>query len=229
MRGSKLPAAGVFAVAMAWMEAATVVYLRSLVNRINPYQIHPLPFAVLPAWVELVREAATLLLLLSVAWLAGTAWRNRSGYFLFAFGIWDIFYYIFLKVIVGWPKTLFDWDVLFLLPVPWWGPVLAPMLISLLMVLGGILLSRNSANRIDNHPRRLSWLLCLAGIFTLLYLFMQNSLMASLEGNETVQNLLPTNFHWALFVIALCLAAFPIFDIAVRFAAQHKSRSLEHS
>ncbi|MDE3057693.1 MAG: hypothetical protein KGJ59_07035, partial [Bacteroidota bacterium] len=187
MKFSKLNVTGIFAVAMAWMEAATVMYLRSLVNRINPYQLHPLPAAALPAWIELVREAATLLLLFSAAWLAGTSWRNRSGYFLFAFGLWDIFYYIFLKAMAGWPMTLFDWDVLFLLPVPWWGPVLAPILISLLMILGGILLSRNSANRIDRHPRTLSWLLCIAGIFALLSLFLHDSLTALRGGKEAVQ------------------------------------------
>ncbi len=216
MKSSKLFVVGMFAVAMAWMEAATVVYLRTLVNRINPYQIHPLPVAALPAWIELVREAATLLLLLSAAWLAGTAWRNRSGYFLFAFGMWDIFYYVFLKAIIGWPVTLFDWDVLFLLPVPWWGPVLAPVLIALVMILGGILLSRNSANRIDHHPHKFSWLLCAAGIFALLYLFMRGSLMVLSKGKEAVENILPTDFSWIFFAAALCLMAFPIFDTVFR-------------
>ena len=33
----------VFAIAMAWVEAAVVLYLRTLTNRIDPYQPNPLP------------------------------------------------------------------------------------------------------------------------------------------------------------------------------------------
>lgn len=224
MKSSKLFPVGIFAVAMAWMEAATVVYLRTVVNRINPYQLHPLPGTALPAWIELVREAATLIMLLSAAWLAGTAWRNRSGYFLFAFGIWDIFYYIFLKMIIGWPVTLFDWDVLFLLPVPWWGPVLAPSLISLVMILGGALLSRNSANRIDRHPLTISWFLSGIGTLALLYLFMRDSFSVLPQGKEAVENVLPTEFNWMVFSAALCLMALPIFDVALRSIHQQRKK-----
>jgi hypothetical protein len=221
MKSSKLFTVGIFSIAMAWMEAAAVVYLRTLVHRITPYQLHPLPGAVLPAWIELVREAATLVMLISAAWLAGSGWRNRSGYFLFAFGMWDIIYYVFLKVIIGWPATLFDWDVLFLLPVPWWGPVLAPVLIALTMMLGGILLSRNSANRIDRHPHKISWLLCAAGFLALLYLFMHDSLAVLPQGKEAVENILPTDFNWIFFAGALCLMASPILDTAFRLVKRH--------
>jgi hypothetical protein len=54
-----------------------------------------------------------------------------------AFGVWDIFYYVFLKVLTGWPHSLMDWDILFLLPLPWWGPVIAPVSIAVLMILWG--------------------------------------------------------------------------------------------
>ncbi len=59
-----------------------------------------------------------------------------------AFGVWDIFYYVFLKVMCDWPRSLFDWDILFLLPLPWWGPVLAPVSIALLMIVWGTLASQ---------------------------------------------------------------------------------------
>src|SRR6476619_1365482 len=126
-----------FAVGMAWLEAATVYYLRAMVDRIEPYQPNPLPIRGVLGEVELVREAATLLMLLTIGMLAGRTGRARLGYTAIAFGVWDILYYVFLRIICGWPRSLFDWDILFLLPLPWWGPVLAPCCIATLMILWG--------------------------------------------------------------------------------------------
>ena len=117
----------IYAMAMAWVESAVVFYLRSMMDRIEPYQSNPLPVIGGFALVELPRELATLIMLFAVGWLAGRTWRARFGYAAIAFGVWDIFYYVFLKIICGWPHSLLDWDVLFLLPLPWWGPVLAPV------------------------------------------------------------------------------------------------------
>ena len=116
-----------FAVAMAWLEAACVYYLRVMVDRLDPYQANPLPLHDAFGEVELVREAATLVMLFALGALAGRTWQTRLGYTAVAFGVWDIFYYVFLNVICDWPKSVFDWDILFLLPLPWWGPVLAPV------------------------------------------------------------------------------------------------------
>ncbi len=126
-----------FAVGMAWVEAASVYYLRVLVDRVVPYQANPLPVAGALGLVEMVREAATLVMLLTVGMLAGRTWPTRLGYTAIAFGVWDILYYVFLVVMTGWPTSLFDWDILFLLPLPWWGPVLAPVSIAVLMVVLG--------------------------------------------------------------------------------------------
>src|SRR5262245_43389925 len=123
-----------FAIAMAWVEAAVVFYLRTMLDRIEPYQPNPLPEFGGLAKAELIRELATLIMLAIVGWLAGRTARSRVGYFLIAFGVWDIFYYVFLKVLTGWPRSLFDWDLLFLIPLPWWGPVLAPVSIAALMI-----------------------------------------------------------------------------------------------
>jgi hypothetical protein len=126
-----------FAVAMAWVESACVYYLRVLTNRLDPYQADPLPLQGLLGHVELAREMATLVMLIAIGALAAHTWRKRLAYALIAFGTWDIFYYVFLRVISAWPTSPFDWDILFLLPLPWWGPVLAPMCIALLMVVWG--------------------------------------------------------------------------------------------
>src|SRR5439155_14317538 len=103
-------------------------------------------------------------------------WRTRLGYAALAFGVWDIFYYVFLKVMYGWPKTLFDWDILFLLPLPWWGPVLAPICIALLMIAWGTLITqpgvRNAAASAAPTLSRASGL----GMALALYVFMADSL-----------------------------------------------------
>ena len=123
-----------FAAGMAWVESACVYYLRVMVDRVVPYQPDPLPIRGTLGEVELVREAATLLMLATTGMLAGRTWRARLGYAAIAFGAWDILYYVFLRMMSGWPSSLFDWDILFLLPLPWWGPVLAPVCIASLMI-----------------------------------------------------------------------------------------------
>ena len=96
-------------------------------------------------------------MLLMVGLLAGRTWRGRLGYAALGFGVWDIGYYVFLKVICGWPHSLLDWDILFLLPLPWWGPVLAPVLIALLMIVWGTLASRFEQERPHRGGSLLAW------------------------------------------------------------------------
>lgn len=206
-----------FAIAMAWMESATVAYLRTLVNRVEPYQTLPLPIEASFGSTELVREAATLVMLIVVGWLAGKSWRNRCGYFMAAFGVWDIFYYIFLKAIVGWPHSLFDWDVLFLLPLPWWGPVLSPILISIILIVGGILLTRSDEKESRFKPASYSWWLCVAGVLVALYVFMADSIHAIGKSASAIQNLLPTDFNWLLFIVAVILMGAPMVHAAFHF------------
>ena len=138
-----------FAIAMAWVEAASVFYIRALVDRIEPYQANPLPINGALGNVELWREAATLVMIATLGVLAGRTWRRRAGYAALAFGAWDIFYYVFLRLMSGWPRTLLDWDILFLLPLPWWGPVLAPVSIALLMIVWGTLATQSDDDATD--------------------------------------------------------------------------------
>ena len=90
-----------FAIAMAWVESASVFYIRALVGRIEPYQADPLPINGALGYVELWREAATLVMIATLGMLAGRTWLRRAGYAALAFGIWDIFYYVFLRVMIG--------------------------------------------------------------------------------------------------------------------------------
>ena len=199
----------VYAIAMAWMESAVVLYLRKMMNRIDPYQTPPMIPIGGVAFAEVVREAATMVMLLAVGCLAGRTWRNRLGYAFIAFGIWDIFYYVFLMPLSGWPNGLLDWDLLFLIPLPWWGPVLAPVLIALLMILWGTLASQyeGATYRLREWPL---WLPTLSGVVLALYVFMADALRVVPEGLTAVSQMLPVSFNWPLFSLALLLMSAPV-------------------
>ena len=203
-----------YAVAMAWVEAAAVYYLRSLFGRIEPYQPYPLPMAGGFGEAELIREIATLIMLLTVGWLAGATWRTRLGYSVVAFGVWDIFYYVFLRVMTGWPKSLLDWDILFLIPLPWWGPVWAPTSIALLMILWGTFMTKVERSPVSFGSR---WK-CLAlggmGAALALFTFMADAIRTADQGTEALRNMLPLRFNWPLFGVALALMALPVADVA---------------
>jgi hypothetical protein len=130
----------IFALAFGWIEAAVVIYLREVSRgdvSVVPDQflLVSVPAHLVP--VEVVREACTLLLLAAVASLAGRHWRDRVGGFLLAFGIWDLAYYGVLRLVLGWPDSLANWDILFLIPLPWVAPVWAPMTVAALFVITG--------------------------------------------------------------------------------------------
>jgi hypothetical protein len=206
-----------FAIGMAWVEAATVYYLRVMVDRVQPYQENPLPMHGVLGQVELVREAATLVMLVTVGMLAGRTRRAQAGYAAIAFGVWDIFYYLFLRIIGGWPRSLFDWDILFLLPLPWWGPVLAPVSIAVLMIVEGTLESRHEVSG-GSPPvgRRLGQLQGL-GILLALYVFMADALSAvHHRGLDAASTVLPKTFNWPLFCLAFSLMAAPLMRSAWR-------------
>jgi hypothetical protein len=146
-----------FAVAFAWVESAVVVYLRKIF-----FDGH-FGFPLVVQWeggqhivdplvrIEFVREIATIFMLLAVGWIAGHFWLQRFCYFLIAFGVWDIFYYVWLKVMVDWPASLLTWDLLFYVPLPWVGPVVAPLLIALTMAGAGtwIIWRQHGGVRVD--------------------------------------------------------------------------------
>jgi hypothetical protein len=199
-----------FAVAMAWVESAVVFYLRTMIDRIQPYQPCPLPFMGNLDRVELAREAATLVMHTTIALLAGKTWRARFGFMAISFGIWDISYYAFLKVMCDWPRSLMDWDVLFLLLLPWWGPVLAPVSIALLMIAWGTFNTQFERTLCATAP---SWklpALSYAGVVLALYVFMADAISIADQGETALRNMLPVRFDWPLFCVAFCLMATPV-------------------
>ncbi|RME19981.1 MAG: hypothetical protein D6800_13630 [Candidatus Zixiibacteriota bacterium] len=172
----------VFAAAMAYFEAAVVVYLRqSFYPQGFAFPLKPMPAGTLV--IELGREAATIIMLIAVAFLTGKGKWERFGWFLFLFGVWDIGYYFWLKVLIDWPATLFDWDILFLIPIPWIGPVVAPVLVSLTMIVIGLWFAVRSRSRNGILVGSLSWTLGVLGSLVLLYSFMSDT-AAGLHGQE---------------------------------------------
>src|SRR5438477_13011856 len=159
-----------YAVAMAYLESAIVVYLRRLYYPKGfdfPLVIIDIPTLL----IEVGRETATIIMLATVGVAAGRTKVGKCAYFLYLFGVWDIFYYVWLKMFLDWPASLFTWDVLFLIPVPWVGPVLAPVLVSLVMIGAGIYhLSREAAGR-PVRIGRTQWLGILAGATAIIVSF----------------------------------------------------------
>lgn len=203
----------VFALAMAYLEAAVVYYLRTMVDRLEPYQPNPLPDIPALAIPEVAREFATMVMLITVGFLAGRTWRGRIGFTLLTFGIWDIAYYLFLIPLTHWPKSIFDWDILFLIPLPWWGPVWAPTSIALLLIAFGLLSTILELGEPPIWPRRLSLILCSIGITLALYVFMSDAISALPRGPEAVRSVLPVHFNWPVFILAWLLMLLPILDM----------------
>ncbi len=129
----KLIWAGLFGIAMGYFEAALVEYLRELYYPDGfafPLRDIPMKFLL----IELGREAVSILMLVSVAALLGSCFIDRFAGFMYIFGVWDITYYIFLKLFENWPPSIFTNDLLFLIPLPWVGPVWAPVLVSMALI-----------------------------------------------------------------------------------------------
>ena len=209
-----------FAAAMAWVESACVYYLRLPVDRVQPYQPDPLPIVGALGNVELLREAATLMMLLTTGMLAGRTWQRRIGYMAIAFGVWDILYYVFLWIMSDWPASLLDWDILFLLPLPWWGPVLAPVSIALLMIAWGTLATQWPDRAAAAELTPALWVSSSIGIALALGVFMADALIALPDGRDAVTRVLPTSFNWPLLAVALLLMAAPVANLGWRRLGQ---------
>jgi len=203
---------GIFAFAMAFMEAAVVVYL-SRIYGISDLLLQVPPFDPQIARIESGRELASLVILLSFGWVAGQSLQSRLGFAFIAFGVWDISYYLWLKVFIGWPITLLDPDLLFLIPLPWWGPVIAPVLISLLMIIGGtMVVIRNDQGHVIRF-RILEAITLLVGILAMLFAFMQDALSILPANPSLLSQLKPSQFNWVVFLVGLFMSGIGVWQI----------------
>lgn len=204
-----------FGIAMGFFEAAVVVYLRQLYYPEGfsfPLKI----MALEELSIEYLREFSTLVMLFSLAIIAGRNFYERFAYFLLCFGIWDIFYYVWLKVLLNWPQSLLTWDILFLIPVIWAGPVLAPVMCALTMVVIGssILSFQQKGYRV--RITLLEWLLLILGACIILITFLWEYSTIIIQGGylsriatlatdphfrQIIAGHIPASFNWYLFMI----------------------------
>ena len=201
-RSSRL-ALVIFAVTMGIFEGAAVVYLNRL-QALGEFAGLSSPMSSVIVVTEVLREAASIVMIVAVAAVAARGFIPRLARTAIIFGIWDIVYYIVLRVLIGFPATLLTWDVLFLIPKPWVGPVAAPILVSIALVTAGwiAILREKSAGRISPHVWH--WALAVAGGLVVIGSFLIDT-PAAFDGTN-----FPARFRWEVFLpgFALGLAAF---------------------
>jgi len=159
---SKLIWVTLFAIAMGLLESAVVIYMRELLYPGGfSFPLSPIPERLVVT--ELLRELATLVMLVGVGVVAGRNFPERFAWFIFSFGVWDIFYYVFLKLLIGWPTSMLTWDLLFLIPVTWTGPVVTPVVCSMLMITLALVILRRTGESPTFRISPLSWVILIAG------------------------------------------------------------------
>jgi hypothetical protein len=199
------------AVSMAFVESAVVIYLRELYYPAG----FDFPMVSMPgkiAMTEILREIATLIMLLAMGFLAGRNARQRFAWFIYSFAIWDLLYYVFLKLVLDWPTSWFTWDILFLVPVVWTGPVLAPVLVSLTMIILAfaiLYIDQRSEQCLINWPVVLLIVLGSLLIFVSFirdfssFVIRHSSFSAMLKADSAskmLQIYLPDSFNWLILL-----------------------------
>ena len=206
-----------FSIAMAFLETSVVVYLRKLYypeGFFFPMKMMDKDIAI----VEVFRELATVVMLLGAGFIAGRNRTEKFGLFLYSFAIWDIFYYVFLKVVLNWPESLLTWDVLFLIPTTWVGPVVAPVIVSLAMIAFALLISKLTSQNIQTRISMLEWMLLIVGSVVLIigfvfdyvkYMLTYFSFAEIFSPSNTTRLMekallyIPASFPWWIFLIGL--------------------------
>lgn len=204
----------VFAIAMGFLESAVVVYMREILYP-GGFEFPLSPIPVNLAVTELLREVATMIMLVTIGIVAAKRFSTGFAWFLFSFAIWDIFYYIFLRLLVGWPESLMTWDVLFLIPTTWTGPVLSPVLVSVTMILLALVILIQAETGKDTRIHPLEWTGLVTGSLVLIFGFIldySQHMLAhfSVTGMLQVKNpevlevatrYIPLRFPWWIFGI----------------------------
>ena len=201
-----------FGVAFGYLEAAVVSYLRALHEPArqrfypgrNPDDLFPLltldqartAGQTRTLTIEIGREAATLIMLAAVALAVSNHVGPWVAAFAIAFGAWDLTFYVFLRILLGWPASPLTWDILFLLPVPWVGPVLAPSLVSVAMIVAGMWhLQREEKGR-PVHIAPWHWMGMVLGAGVVIVSF-------TLDYRNILAGGMPRPFHWPLFALGM--------------------------
>ena len=197
-----------FSIAMGYLETAVVVYLRAIYYP-NGFDFPLENMNNSIAVTELGREAATIIMLVGIGILSGKNPTQRFALFLYSFAIWDIFYYVFLKVLLNWPESLFTWDILFLIPLPWVGPVICPCIISLSMILLAAILiyfnDKDPSLKINSKE----WLLFIGGSLTVIFSFVLDCYKCihvyKGEVLDAISQYVPQHFDWWIFSLGILM------------------------
>ena len=225
-----LLAVTVFSIAMAFLETAIVVYLRELYFP-DGFQFPLKGMSQQIAATELIREFSTIVMLIGIGFLAGQNAASRFGYFLLSFAIWDIFYYVFLYAILGWPVHVMEWDILFLIPILWTGPVITPVIISLAMIILGLTMIAH-----QKGPDKRSSVALLIGVFVVLWAFMKEfaEFHQSVYGGDFSFNavhilqsgtqFIPQQFPWLIFAIGCLFISFGL----IHYVFQIRKTNFSH-
>jgi len=225
-----LPAITIFAIAMAFLETSVVIYLREL--------LYPggfeFPLATMSGnlvMTELLREAATILMLIGAGYLAGKTFSQRFAWFIYAFAIWDIFYYVFLKILINWPESLMTWDVLFLIPTTWTGPVISPVIVSFTMIALAMIILIFAEKEYNTTIKPLEWSLLISGSIIVILAFTWDYSKFILEhfsmrdlwmipDKELIYNTaiyyVPRKFSWSIFISGEVILLAVIFRLYLR-------------
>ena len=201
-----------FSIAMGYMETAVVIYLRKLYYP-QGFQFPLISISHDLAMIEFLREAATLLMLAAIGILTGKSTAQKFAFFIYSFAIWDLFYYIFLKLFINWPESVFTWDILFLIPVPWVGPVLAPCIVSTTMILFMYYIIYYDYKGLNTSIKSGEWILFILGSLLVILTFMidyfkfisnnPTKSIWTLSGNQSmfseVATYIPTHYNWWMF------------------------------
>ena len=189
-----------FAVAMAYLEAACVAYLQRAIG-LTPTRLFPVKRASTLggfAAIEVGRELATLVMLWAMGWLVGGSWLTRLAWTSVAFGAWDIAYYGWLHLFIGWPRSLGTWDLLFLIPAPWAGPVWSPIAVSVALIGFGLAVANRGSTHARVHLSARAFAALVAGGCLVLWAFLWNARVVIDEG-------IPTAFPWPLFALGMAV------------------------
>jgi hypothetical protein len=204
-----------FSIAMGFMESAVVVYLREIYYP-NGFSFPLVPIENDIALVEFLREAATIIMLFGIGVLTGKTQAQRLAFFIYCFAIWDIFYYVFLKMLMDWPASFMEWDILFLIPVPWVSPVIAPCMVSLTMILLALAIVFFQERGINTQFNWKDWAGFILGSLTIIASFVwdyflyvgkvnaKSTCWTLSSDNSLFQDIaayVPTEFNWSLFLL----------------------------
>lgn len=211
---------------MGLFEAAVVIYLREIMYP-GGFEFPLAPVHPHLALTEILREASTMVMLICIGLIAARKFSQRFAWFIYSFAIWDILYYVFLWLLIGWPESLMTWDVLFLIPATWTGPVISPLVLTMVMILFAVWILLQGEKNINTRIMPLEWTGLSVGSLVVIIAFVTDYMKHMLNRfsfGELLQfsnpellthasDYVPERFPWLIFIVGVTM----ILLIVVRY------------